>query len=67
MSSTKKYFQNKKNQMQNKYIVDPHLKSWISYDASCHFPIQNIPLGIFSNPNLTGNIAVTAALALMVF
>ncbi len=42
--------------MQNKYIVDPHLKSWISYDASCHFPIQNIPLGIFSNEDKTKRI-----------
>ncbi len=28
--------------------IDPMLKSWIPYDATTDFPVQNLPLGIFS-------------------
>jgi len=27
------------------------LKSWVKYDATCEFPIQNIPFGVFSTKN----------------
>ncbi len=36
--------------MSPKLIIDDHLKSWIPYPASTDFPLQNIPLGIFSLP-----------------
>ena len=32
-------------------IIDPQKKSWIPYPEDSDFPIQNIPLGIFSNEN----------------
>ena len=25
-------------------------KSWIAYDADSHFPLENIPFGVFVNP-----------------
>jgi len=31
-------------------MVDPS-KSWISYPADSHFPLQNIPFGVFFNPH----------------
>ena len=37
------------------------MKSFIEYSEKCHFPIQNLPYGIFSsneNPNLRGGIAI---------
>tara|TARA_B100001029_G_C15056631_1_gene454886 strand:+ start:1379 stop:2617 length:1239 start_codon:yes stop_codon:yes gene_type:complete len=37
------------------------MKSFIKYDPECHFPIQNLPYGIFSssdNSNLRGCIAI---------
>ncbi|HEX5625107.1 MAG TPA: fumarylacetoacetase, partial [Saprospiraceae bacterium] len=32
-------------------IIAPQKKSWISYTEHSDFPIQNIPLGVFSNDN----------------
>ncbi len=34
--------------------TDPSLRSFIEYDASHHFPIQNLPLGIFEHLGKTG-------------
>ncbi|MBC8312383.1 MAG: fumarylacetoacetase [Candidatus Marinimicrobia bacterium] len=37
------------------------MKSFITYSADCHFPIQNLPYGIFSssdNPNPRGGVAI---------
>jgi len=33
-------------------MVEAHaaMKSWIAYDASAHFPMENIPFGAFMNP-----------------
>lgn len=28
--------------------IDPNLKSWIPYSEDSDFPIQNLPLGVFS-------------------
>lgn len=28
------------------------MRSWISYDANCEFPLENIPFGAFYNPRL---------------
>jgi fumarylacetoacetase len=37
--------------MNKSLMIDPLLKSWIPYDAESDFPIQNLPLGIFSAEN----------------
>ena len=38
-----------KNKLMNApLIIDPTLKSWIPYPIDSDFPIQNLPLGIFS-------------------
>jgi fumarylacetoacetase len=29
--------------------------SWVEYEPTCHFPIQNIPFGAFKNPK-TGTV-----------
>tara|TARA_S200000501_G_C20869542_1_gene763575 strand:- start:1344 stop:2588 length:1245 start_codon:yes stop_codon:yes gene_type:complete len=37
------------------------MKSFIEYDEDCHFPIQNLPYGIFSSPdnsNLRAGVAI---------
>ncbi|MBT5956656.1 MAG: fumarylacetoacetase, partial [Candidatus Marinimicrobia bacterium] len=37
------------------------MKSFITYSEDCHFPIQNLPYGIFSstdNPNPRGGVAI---------
>ncbi len=34
--------------MQQALLLPPDLKSWISYSDDCDFPIQNLPLGIYS-------------------
>jgi fumarylacetoacetase len=31
------------------------LKSWISYDENSHFPLENIPFGVFTNPKYKGS------------
>ncbi|MBK6545356.1 MAG: fumarylacetoacetase [Saprospiraceae bacterium] len=36
------------NKLNKPLIIDPQLKSWIQYSADCDFPIQNLPLGIFT-------------------
>ena len=33
---------------------NPALKSWVAVPAQSHFPIQNLPFGIFSSPNCPG-------------
>ena len=30
------------------FIIDSNLKSWISYSEDHGFPIQNLPLGVYS-------------------
>jgi fumarylacetoacetase len=30
--------------------TSPALKSWIGYDEHTHFPLENIPFGVFTNP-----------------
>ena len=37
------------------------MKSFITYSTDCHFPIENLPYGIFSstdNPNPRGGVAI---------
>jgi fumarylacetoacetase len=34
--------------MKGAFIVDGHKRAWIPYDEQSDFPIQNLPLGIFS-------------------
>lgn len=34
--------------MNEALIIDKNLKSWIKYNKDSHFPIQNIPLGIYT-------------------
>ncbi|MGV3504395.1 MAG: fumarylacetoacetase [Adhaeribacter sp.] len=37
---------------------DPQLHSWIQIPASSEFPIQNLPFGIFSNPQRSPRVGV---------
>lgn len=40
-------------------MVSAALKSWISYDNSTQFPLENIPFGIFTNPRTHKNVGCT--------
>ena len=31
-------------------MVSTALKSWIAYDSTTQFPLENIPFGVFTNP-----------------
>lgn len=42
--------------MKNKLVIDPNIKSWIDYPSNTHFPIQNLPFGIFSNHDNTRRV-----------
>ncbi|MBK9270886.1 MAG: fumarylacetoacetase [Saprospiraceae bacterium] len=47
------------NQTYKALVIDPDLKSWIQYSENTDFPIQNLPLGVFShqqNPKRIGSI-----------
>lgn len=33
-----------------KYVVPSDWLSWVDYDEDSHFPIQNLPFGVFSHP-----------------